>query len=554
MPQTPVRNFYRSDPLLGHLLHRSLGAEALQVVEPTLDAYGALCAGPFDREAWTADRLRRPLLLAFDARGRPVNQVLLHPGFLETLHRSCRMGIVAINYRPEVLGRRLPYTATYGMAYLLGHCDVGARCILSLTGGTALVVSKYAPPPLRERFLPALTSTGERSIAFGGTFFTERQGGSDLGANATTARYEDGVWRLYGEKWFCSNPGAEAALVTARPEGAPEGVRGLALFLLPKACEDGSPNRYTIRRLKDKVGTITVPTGEILLEGAEAHLIAGPGEGIRAAMEAVNFSRLDVAIGSLGMLQRALLEATAFAQGRIAFGRRVVDFPMVRETLLDLAADHAAGMALAFRALQAFDAVHFFGEGDPLLMRLLAHLAKYRASEVAVEGTVRAMQVMGGDAYVEESPLARLVRDALVMPIWEGTSNVQAWQVVRLIVDKKAHGPLLEEAREVLRRLPPTLQKEGEAVAGEMEGLERAIAMAADGGWGEAHARHLTDYLADVVSAALLLDLAGTGPLGRRLTALARWFLARRLRPGARRTPQAWALHPGPFWEEVAGP
>ncbi|MFN3973742.1 MAG: acyl-CoA dehydrogenase family protein [Dehalococcoidia bacterium] len=554
---TPAQpNFYRADPLLQRLLRHTLGQETAQRAEPTLDTYGALCAGPFDREAWVTDRLRPPLLVAYDAQGKPANEVVLHPGFVETLRRSCQMGIVAANYRAEVLGHRIPYTGTYAMAYLLGHCDLGARCILSLTGGTALVLSKFAPNPIRERFLPHLLSTGERPIFYGGTFFTEQQGGSDLGANTTGARQEGGVWRLYGEKWFCSNAGADLALVTARPEGAPPGVRGLALFLLPRRLEDGSPNRYTIRRLKDKMGTISVPTGEIVLDGAEAYLIAGPGNGIRYAMEAVNFSRLDVAVGSIGLLQRAILEATAFAQQRLAFGRRVQDFPMVQETLLDLAADHAAGLALSFRALHAFDQVHFFGEGDDILMRLLAHMAKYRASEVAAEGTVRAMQVIGGNAYVEESPLPRLVRDALVMPIWEGTSNVQAWQAVRLMADKKAHLPLLEDLRDTLHHLHPSVEvKERQAVENEVYGLEQVITQRlGDTVWGEVHARRLADYLCDVASACYLLAQVDDTPLGQRLSALARWFIRKRLRPGTRLAPEEWPTHPGPTWSTVTTP
>ncbi|GBD11676.1 Putative acyl-CoA dehydrogenase AidB [bacterium HR23] len=556
MNKPPVDNFYRADPLLGRLLHRTIGPEDVSALEPVLDTYGALCAGPFDREAWITDRLRPPLLVAHDPQGRPANQVVLHPGFEETLRRSCQMGIIAGNYRADVLGRRLPYTGTYTMAYLLGHCDVGARCILSLTGGTALVVSKFAPQPLRERYLPHLVSTGAPPIYYGGTFFTEQQGGSDLGANTTTARREEGSWRLYGEKWFCSNAGADIALVTARPEGAPPGVRGLALFLLPRRRDDGSPNRYIIRRLKDKMGTISVPTGEILLEGAEAHLIAGPGDGIKRAMEAVNFSRLDVALGSLGLLQRAILEATAFARERTAFGRRVQDFPMVQETLLDLMAEHSTTLAFTFRALHAFDQVHFYGEGDEVLMRLLAHLVKYRSSEVASQGTVRAMQVIGGNAYVEESPLPRLVRDALVMPIWEGTSNVQAWQALRLMADKKAHLPLLEDLRETLHRLPtPALQKERETIQAHLHHLEKAIAQGtADARWGEAHARRLADYLCDLASATYLLAQVDDTPLGKRLGALARWFLQKRLGPGVRPLPEAWAEHPGPLWDEVSAP
>lgn len=552
-PEAPG-NFYRAAPELRALCRQALGRDETAVLEPALEDYGALCAGPFDREAMMADRFRPPTLVAWDAQGDPANEVLLHPGFAETLRRSCEAGIIAANYRDDVLGRRVPYTATYAMAYLLAHADHGARCILSVTAGNALALSLFAPEPLRRRYLSPMLSTGEYPIATGGTFFTERQGGSDLGANTTTARLENDVWRLYGEKWFCSNAGADVALVTAHQEGGPPGVKGLSLYLMPRVLEDGSLNAYRIRRLKDKMGTVTVPTGEVELDGAVAYLVGGPGDGIRQAMESINYSRLSVAMGSLGLLHRAVLEARSHARQRTAFGRRVDEFPMIRETLLDLAAQHAAALALAFRALHSFDQVYFYGEGDRLLMRLLTHLAKYRASEIGAEGAVRAMQVVGGNAYVHESVLSRVVRDALANPIWEGTGNIQAVQAVRLMGDRGAHLPLLEEMRETLHRVAsPSLAEERERLQRELGPLEEAVGrVLGRDDLREAHARRLLDYLCDVLSAVQLLGLADASHEGaERVATLVRWHLRRSLEAAPRREPGFWEVDPTPAWEET---
>jgi len=539
------RNFYAESPLLRRLLAETLGPDRLARWEGRLEEYGALCAGPFDRSAHTADRFRPPLLLAWDAEANPLGEVLLDSSFRETLHASCRLGFIAQNYRDDLPGGRLPYTATYAMAYLLGHADTGARCILSLTGGTTLVLHRWGPPDLQARYLPGLLSVGEAPFLYGATFFTERQGGSDLGANTTLARREGNTWRLYGEKWFCSNVGADLALVTARPEGAPEGSRGLALFLLPRTLPDGRRNCYTVRRLKDKMGTRTVPTGEVVLEGAEAHLLAGPGEGIRRAMSAVNFSRLSVTMGALGMAHRALLEARAYARQRVAFGTRVADFPMVREALLGMASRLAGDLALAFLALSAFDRVHFYGEGDPVQMRFLAHLAKMRASDDSVSLALSAMQLIGGNAYVEDSPLPRLVRDACANPIWEGTGNIQAIQAVRLVLERDAHRPAMEDLKGALRRArAPALAPQRERVLEEAERVEGAVALLRGrDDLPPTHARHLADYLCDWLACARLLALAEEDP---SLEPLARHATARDLAPGPRHDPAFWtAPSPG---------
>src|SRR5690606_23007954 len=235
-----------------------------------------------------------------------------------------------------------------------------------------------------------------------------------------------------GEKWFCSNADADVALVTARPEGAPEGTRGLALFVIPRQLPDGRLNSYQIRRLKDKLGTTSVATGEIELLRAQAELVAPPPQGFHRMMEALQFSRIDNAFGSAGLMRRAFLEAAVYAQQRWAFGSRLRDYPMVQETRLDMLTEWEAGLALALEAAAAWEA--WLARDDQesrAWQRLVTALAKYRTAEDAVRNASRAIEVLGGNGYVEEFPTARLLRDAQVTPVWEGPANIQALELLR---------------------------------------------------------------------------------------------------------------------------
>jgi alkylation response protein AidB-like acyl-CoA dehydrogenase len=273
----------------------------------------------------------------------------------------------------------------------------------------------------------------------GGTWATELHGGSDVGATTTVARAEAEAWRLTGLKWFTSNADSGLALATGRPEGGPEGGAGLGCYLLPDTLPDGAPNRYRVRRLKDKLGTRGLPTGEVDLEGAWALEIAGPGDGLKVMMEALGYSRIHNAVAACGVQRRALLEALCWASHREAFGAAIWSYPMVRDTLLDLAAEAEASTALAFEAGLAFDAALAAGDSRENArdwLRTATALAKYRTAEHGVRAAFRAIEIVGGNGYTEEWPTARLFRDAMVLPVWEGPVNIQALELLRATTGK----------------------------------------------------------------------------------------------------------------------
>lgn len=480
--------------------------------EETLRAFGELAGGRAYAVAYYVDRHAPPQLVMHDADGRRVDRAWLAPA-----HAALLKELAWIN-RPPYEGQ--PWHYHFALGYLLA--DAGLYCTLIVTNQTAYAVHKYAPElaAWKEKLL-----SGE---AWGATWMTETHGGSDLGANRTQAKQVNGRWRLYGDhKYFASNAGiADAALVTARPEGARPGPKGLALFFVPRLREDGTLN-FFVRRFKDKMGTRAVPTGEVAFEGSDAYLIGRPEWGIYYTLETLTVSRLANAIGAMGLVHKAHLEALFRARRRTAFGRALVDHPLMRWDLTDLAVRKAGGLALVFHAVNAFDRA--WHETPPYTLRyhyarFLSHLTKNRTAEHAAEATRLAMEIFGGLGFLEEYPLARLHREALVTAIWEGTSNIQALDMLEAMERKGAHEafldefvPLLEgantpDARLALDRLHHTLAR-----------LSQADLQAAQ--W---HAKEALRVLADVAQVALLYKLAATGgDRYARLAALyARRFLA----------------------------
>ena len=419
-------NYYRADRNLQVLLRRAAPWLTEADVE-RLDDFGAWAATTVDEQADYTNRFAPPVLETLDDGGRP-RSVVRHNPLYAAVHREVyERGIVGLNYGPA----RRPFTLTFAMGYLLSQADISVHCPVTLTGAVAHVLDRFAPKALRDYHLPALVRM-DGSAATGGTWATEKQGGSDVGATATTARGTGGGFALSGLKWFASNVDCDLALALARPEGAAPGGAGLGLYLVPAQAPDGSPNRYRIRRLKEKLGTRGLATGEIELTEAHALEVAPPPHGLRTMMAALGYSRIHNAMASAGIQRRAFAEALAHAGARRAFGHRLLDYPMVQDQLVEMLVRLEASVALAFAAACAFDAA----ERDPAAqswMRLVTALAKYLTAAWAITATSRAIEILGGNGYTEEYPTARLYRDAQVLTVWEGPPNIQALEVLRLI-------------------------------------------------------------------------------------------------------------------------
>jgi len=276
---------------------------------------------------------------------------------------------------------------------------------------------------------------------------TEIKGGSDLGAAVETVAQRDGnKWRLTGDKYFASNAGAELAVVAARQEGAPQNVRGLSLYLVPRRSEDGQLN-YQIRRLKDKIATRSVPTGEIELRNSEAWLLGRAEDGLYLILEVLNLSRVANSVGSVALAQRAIADAYSFAERRTAFGKPIIEHPLLRRQFEDRLQGLRAASGLAWEAVRLLDKV--WQEKPPYsesyhLFRLVAHLAKYWTAEFAVQTAKWAMEVYGGVGTLQENRVERWLREAMILAIWEGTSHRQMLDGLEVMQRKNAHRLLFQ--------------------------------------------------------------------------------------------------------------
>ena len=338
LPDSRGINLYGADPSFPALLGLYLEPKLHRHLVPHLEQMGALAGDELDALAATADR-NPPVLHHRTRAGEERQWIERHPAYrrLEQVAFS-DFGLAAMSHRGGVLGwpQPLPPAAKYALSYVYVQAEFGVCCPLSMTDSLTRTLRKYGDPALVARYLPGLTAQDLDALTQGSMFMTEQGAGSDVGGVVARAVKDGDDWRLYGEKWFCSNADAGLAMVLARPDGALPGTKGLALFLLPRVLPDGSPNSYRIVRLKDKLGTRGMASGEIVLDGARAFLVGDPARGFVQMTDMINMSRLSNGMRAAGMMRRALTEALFVARNRIAFGRRLIDLPLMRRQLLKI--------------------------------------------------------------------------------------------------------------------------------------------------------------------------------------------------------------------------
>jgi acyl-CoA dehydrogenase len=529
------QNWYRLDPDLQARVRRDAPAEDREWAETTLDGFGELVGGPIARAADIIDA-HPPELVRYDRWANEVGEIAHHPAMLDAKRALWGAGYPSgFAAQARERNRPTPGVVLGASSYLLSQADTGMVCSLGMTSGVAGLVDAYAPPDVRGELLAGLRAGDIDDAVDGSMFLTERDGGSDLGrtVHCTARDLGDGRVEITGEKWFCSNVDGAAVVLLARPEGAPAGPAGLGLYLVPRVLEDGSPNRYSIRRLKRKLGTKSVPTGEVELHGALGYALRPPraedsneaaasadgadqatsdSGGLGRMMEMVNGSRFGVALMGLGIARRCFAEAAAWAHHRHAKGRALVDLPLVREQLVDQLAELEAAVALGFECAAASG----FDDGARL-RRILVPAAKVRLCRLGVEAASFAVELHGGNGYCEDWGLTRQLRDAQCHPIWEGSENICVLDVLRTVRREAAHEAVvarLDRAVATARDgAPGWVQPAVDAVVAARDDLLRHVDALAglEPDAAEALSGRLCDHLVRTTSAALLLEQAGEG-------------------------------------------
>ncbi|MET1128193.1 MAG: acyl-CoA dehydrogenase family protein [Thermoproteota archaeon] len=467
--------------------------------------------------AYRVDRLSQPALFTWGVGGRRADVVWLDPFERMVLERLVRD--YGVNKYPFE-GR--PWHLHYTGIYLVG--DPGISCILTITIQTGYALYKYGEGGVREWYL-RLAGLSE-PLMWGATWFTEVQGGSDLGANATRAEPAGGNrYKLYGYKYFASGAGiADVALVTARLPGSRSGAKGLSLFVVPRLRGDGRLN-YHVRRLKWKSGTVAVPTGEVELDGSEAYLLGEPDRGIYYAMEDLMVSRLANSVGALGIARKAYLEAYGYTVVRRAFGKRLIEHPLALRDLVEAEAELEAMAALTLYAVTLFDRAWYSRPPYNEVYhhaRLMTHIAKNLTAEAASRITATSMELLGGIGFLHEFPVERWHREALITPIWEGTSNIQAIDMLEAMYKKQAHKPFMEAIEELASNAEDRKLAE-EALHHAEKALKR---VARDPGNAEFYAKEILRALGYAAATLLLLEASRvTGDEGFHTAAKVFWQL-----------------------------
>jgi len=457
-----------------------------------LSGLGRAAGFQASRAAGRAANRFPPELRAFDRAGRRIDAVEFHPAW----HTLMAMGVAA-GY-PSVAWGAAPggHVAHAAMVYLLSQVEPGVCCPLTMTYAAMpalrvdpAVAGEWEPRILSHHYDPADRPAAEKGGATVGMAMTEKQGGSDVRANATRAEPDADGWRLVGHKWFCSAPMSDALLTLAQAPG------GLSCFLVPRWTPDGERNAIQLMRLKDKLGNRANASAEIEYAGAWGRMLGGEGDGVRTIIEMVHHTRLDTAMAPAGLMRAALSEALWWCANREVFGRRLIAQPLMGSVLADLALEVEAATALGLRVAQAFD------EGDRAFARVGVALAKFLSNKRCPQAIYEAMECLGGVGYVEEGPMPLYYREAPLNSIWEGSGNVICLDVLRTLGrDAEARGRLdaeLDAARGTDRRYD-----------GGLEALR--------GRWPaevpEAEARWFVERLATLLTAAALLR-AGAGPV-----------------------------------------
>lgn len=525
-PQDP----YLADRHLDNVNARYLSVERLAGVREMGGAFGQTVVddlGPLVESYQRHD----PELVKFDGIGNRTEEIRFDPAYHEAGALVWASGLLRDAGTP---GLSFEQATTFYLASLEG--EMGHMCAATCTTGMIRVLRRSASVEIRDRYLPALTAVEYDAALRGSQFLTEVQGGSDVGSVASLAHDRgDGTWYISGEKWFCSIADADAFLVLARPEAAASGTKGLGCFIIPRLI-DGTPNGFSIRRLKDKLGTMSMASAEIDFEDAVAYPIGEVDEGFKIMVTAMlNTSRWMNAIGDVGIMRRAYLEAAAYARHREAFGQRIADFPLVRRQVAQIKAEWLASLHSTWQ-LTALDEAVDLGTADEMdsaFHRYLVNANKLACSLAATQTVREAIEILGGNGAIETfSVLPRLLRDAVVYEQWEGTHNTLTAQVLRDLGRLDITTAVIDRTSVMLKGIAdPELGRIASRALAGFEELANETRRSVEGaGHGAMHFRATLERLVRGHQVALLLDAAQQpGPLATELAAAASMVTGRHL-------------------------
>ncbi len=461
-PQSP---FFQAPPLLGDVyatdrllrgyVKRVIPDDARRVIEPELAEMGAISQRLYQKRV--SDYRAEPKLVQWDPWGQRVDTIELTPLWQDARRVAAERGVVGTAY--ERRNGRFSRLHQFALVYLFDQGTAVYTCPLAMTDGAARTLVAMGNHRLIERAVPRLSHRDPALAWTSGQWMTERTGGSDVAISETIAKADGDRFRLYGTKWFTSATTSEMALTLGRPDGNPPGGKGLALFYVETRGTDGRLNGITINRLKDKLGTRQVPTAELTLDGTIAELVAGPSDGIKNITPMLLITRTWNSVAAVSMMRRGLSLARDYAKKRVAFGAALADKPLHADTLAIAHAEYEGAFLLTFRLIELLgkEECREIDETEEKLLRLLSPVVKLTTGKQAVTVTSEVLESFGGAGYVEDTGLPELLRDAQVLPIWEGTTNVLSLDLLRAL----SRTPSLEMVHGEIRRATEHAERAG---------------------------------------------------------------------------------------------
>ena len=444
------------------------------------------------------DKISPPVLKMWGIDSKRIDSVLINSVEKHALEKLIKE--FGIN-RPYFHGKSI--IDHYAMGYLVA--DPGIYCIITLTHQTAYALHKYAPDSFRD-YVSGLIGDSS-NLLLGATWFTEIQGGSDLGANQTVAEPGNNLWYLKGDKYFASNAGLADVSLTSAFHGNNLGAKGLSLFVLPRKNSEGNLN-YRVRRLKEKSATKSVPSGEVELENSEAQMLGDAGKAIYYITEDLMVSRLDNAAAACGIARKAYLEAYYYSMKRKTFGSLLLEHPGIKRDLLDMEILLEGSVALTFKTIDLFNKSIKTKppyDDDYNYTRLMTHIVKNITAESSSIITQMATELHGGIGFLSEFPIERWHREALITPIWEGASNIQALDMLEAIMKKKAHIKMLLDFQDIISKISDGREIADSCYMLLSDSIDKILSM--DNSHAQFHAKYLMGIMGHSIAAILLLHI-----------------------------------------------
>jgi acyl-CoA dehydrogenase len=444
---SPSENFYQSDRIFKNYLAHNISKDGLNAIHGNLEYTGKAAAGRMNELSLLADK-NGPTLIKRNALGENINQIRFHPAYQELTDIAVKSGMFRIKWEPAMREKFDAEKHRLGFAsgYLYAMSECGLYCPLCMTDGVARLIDLFCEEEDKQRLLPHIYTNLTDDLFTGAMYLTEKTGGSDVGASITVATHHEGkTFLLNGEKWFCSNANAELIFALARTDDTIKGTKGLSIFLVEKKLANGERNPIEVIRLKDKLGVRSMASAECLLTNTEGTLVGNEFEGFKVMVEMVNLSRLYNSVASLSTSRRALIEAFQFLSHRISFGKNALQHALIRTKLTELGALNVANFYLVWRAIKSLDMADGGDEREAQLFRIINPMAKKWSAETGVYICRESMELMGGLGYIEDMVMPKLMRDMMVLPIWEGSGNVIILDMLRALTKSNGFTILCEE-------------------------------------------------------------------------------------------------------------